>query len=107
LKQLEQIIKRRRIEARYRSLLFDDGENVGEIVGEIVGNDGRMLFYDGITSEQAVEKLFTLQSDFLKKRGSIVKSDPEQKDILIKPLGVGIPLPFFIGQPQILIIDYN
>jgi hypothetical protein len=34
LKQLEQIIKRRRIEARYRSLLFEDGEDEGEIVGE-------------------------------------------------------------------------
>jgi hypothetical protein len=70
LKQLEQIIKRRRIEARYRSLLFDDGENVGEIVGEIVGNDGRMLFYFMmvlLVAEQAVEKLFTLQSEFLKR----------------------------------------
>jgi hypothetical protein len=34
LKQLEQIIKRRRIETRYRLLLFDDSEDEGEIVGE-------------------------------------------------------------------------
>jgi hypothetical protein len=44
----------------------------------------------------SVEKLFTLKSDFLERGGSIVKSDPGKKDILIKPLGVGIPLPIFL-----------
>lgn len=33
LKQLEQIIKRRKVEAAYQSLLFEDSDNEGEIFG--------------------------------------------------------------------------
>jgi hypothetical protein len=58
LKQLEQIIKRRRIEARYRSLLFDDGEDEGEIVGEdgsvhtVVDVALQVAYYDSILSRR-------------------------------------------------------
>jgi hypothetical protein len=55
-----------------------------------------------------VEKLFTLKSDFLERGGSIVKSDPGKKDILIKPHPWGRnPIANFFDQPQIFIIDYH
>jgi hypothetical protein len=57
LKQLEQIIKRRRVEKRYRSLLFDDSENEGEVVGDdgslqMVMDVALQAAYDSISSQR-------------------------------------------------------
>jgi hypothetical protein len=54
LKQLENVIKRRRLEARYRSLLFQDSDNEGE-----AGDDGPVYKIVDVHIEAAYESIFS------------------------------------------------